>query len=1120
MMLAVPIGMLAQNETVVNNIKYSLNSATFEATVIQDNYSSLTSVLIPGTINVSGYSYDVVSIGENAFFNCNGLTDVTLCEGLKTIEKNAFAGCTGLTSLDLPSTLTTIGAFPFEYCTGLTSITIPASVTSIDKQAFAHCPNVTSMQVETGNPVYDSRNNCNAIIETANNILIEGCKGTTIPESVTTIGPCAFQGSGLTSINIPEGVTSIGYMAFCVCRSLTCVTLPSTLTDIESAAFMFDTNLTSIYCTSGNPQGINLYSDTFSDVYGATLYVPMGSKSAYEAATYWQNFSEIVETLLYEYDTTNHTATVIQSDYSSLTSVLIPGTVNFNGDSYDVVSIGVNAFSNCIRLTDVTLCEGLKTIEEDAFSGCTGLTSIIIPEGVTSIGLNAFIGSGLQTVSIPGTCTVGTFAFSNCPDLVEVVFCEGVTTCLSNTFRYCTSLKYVTLPTTMTSIGLNAFRGCTALERVVCKASTPPTTTGTQTFSAKGQADLFVPIGTVSAYQSADIWKDFKSISEMPTEVIIDGITYHLNDDGTATVIAGDYSSLTRVAIPAEVTTLSGTYSVTTIAAGAFADCYQLSPIALPESLTSIGDGAFANVPTWCQVYVHSEEPPTINSTVFPSGMIRLNVMSNPNLYQEAEGWQDFLDINQIGDFGSYRLVLHDDQTAEVSKGSSDPTVLNLTSNKVMVFDGYENIEYTLTGISEWGFIMCSTLTSVSLAPGMTTIGSGAFFHCGNISNVYLPESVTTIGEIAFSTCTSLTSLTLPKNVTSIGNGAFTNCPLTEIYSYATTPPVITGGWTFDCYDTATLYVPEGCVEAYQNATVWCNFTNIVEMAPVTPGDVDGDEEVDVADFTVLAKYLLGLPTEGFNPSAADVAGSTTGGPDGEIDVADLTGIANIILHSNNTLLGAPRRAAAVDTNIDAMDNAIYVEPVTAEPGTQQVISVRMKNNVEVSGLEFSLLLPEGITIATNADGLAMAEMSDKRTTMGKPDYFGSSLMSDGSMKILCASMTENRTTGRLYTFAGNDGEVARITVNIPADYEEGMYEVRILNAKVSDPDGVKTTLADTAAGIDVGYSQTTGIDSLTPNPSPTGEGGDYFTLDGKKLDKKPTQKGVYIVNGKKVVVK
>ncbi|MBR4552687.1 MAG: leucine-rich repeat domain-containing protein, partial [Bacteroidaceae bacterium] len=153
--------------------------------------SGLTSINIPNS---------VTSIGERTFLGCTGLTSITIPSSVTSIGRSAFYGCTGLTSITIPSSVTSIGGDAFWGCTGLTSITIPSSVTSIEGNAFSNCTGLSSIKVEAGNKKYDSRHNCNAIIETASNTLVAGCKTTTIPSSVTSIGSYAFSGcTGLTS---------------------------------------------------------------------------------------------------------------------------------------------------------------------------------------------------------------------------------------------------------------------------------------------------------------------------------------------------------------------------------------------------------------------------------------------------------------------------------------------------------------------------------------------------------------------------------------------------------------------------------------------------------------------------------------------------------------------------------------------------------------------------------------------------------------------------------------------------------------------------------------------------------------------------------------------------------
>ena len=149
---------------------------------------------IPSKITIKNNTYEVLAIAKEAFVNCRDLTSITI-----------------------PNSVTSIGERAFNGCSSLTSVIIPQSVTSIGEWAFIRCSSLSSMIVESRNTKYDSRNICNAIIETASNTLIAGCKNTVIPNSVTSIGEWAFyECSKLTSITIPNSVTSIGNKAFIV----------------------------------------------------------------------------------------------------------------------------------------------------------------------------------------------------------------------------------------------------------------------------------------------------------------------------------------------------------------------------------------------------------------------------------------------------------------------------------------------------------------------------------------------------------------------------------------------------------------------------------------------------------------------------------------------------------------------------------------------------------------------------------------------------------------------------------------------------------------------------------------------------------------------------------------
>lgn len=338
---------------------------------------SLTSVIIPNSVTI---------IEKNAFAHCRSLTDVKIPDKLTSIEEYTFYNCRSLKEFTIPNTVTNIGNYAFYQCLELTSITIPNNVTSIGNSAFGCCSSLTSIVVENNNPVYDSRENCNGIVDKRSNKLILACKNTVIPESVTSIGYSAFRGcSKMTDITIPNNVISIEDWAFDMCHSLTNITIPNSVTSIGNYVFYNCNSLTEITI----PNSVTSIGD-YTFLYCSSLNqitIPNSVKSIGTGPFMGCNSltSINVENGNPIYDSREDCNAIIET----ATNTLIQGCIT-TVIPISVTAIGNDAFSVCSDLKEIVIPNSITSIGNNAFDYCTSLTEITIPSNVTNIGNEAF----------------------------------------------------------------------------------------------------------------------------------------------------------------------------------------------------------------------------------------------------------------------------------------------------------------------------------------------------------------------------------------------------------------------------------------------------------------------------------------------------------------------------------------------------------------------------------------------------------------------------------------------------------------------------------------------------------------------------------------------------------
>jgi len=790
-----------------------------------------------------GYYYPDVSDGEPAVDNNNiggSLTIPETANGYTVVKigKYALKNLNRMRSVTIPNTVTSIEEYAFENCNELTSLEIPASVTSIGAYAFYGLSNATSVKVAAGNPRYDSRDNCNAIIETATNKLLFGCPVTTIPTSVSKIGEASFGDMNVYNLSIPSSVTEIDDYAF------------------SGYELILQVDRT-------DPLVIN--ENAFINLGNSTLRVPAGSKAAYEAATGWCQFSTIFEgeegstfkaetkegvnmvfTIL---DDTEKTCQVGYWDGSwdkpavdretVSGSVTIPETVN----GYTVVKIGKSSFSGVSGMTSVTIPNTVTSIDDDAFISCSELTSLELSANVTTIGSGAFFGlSGATSILVAEKNAIYD-SRDNSNAIIETATDKLLFGCKNTAIpatvkeieRRAFSRMFnctILIPSTINKINDFAFEGSNVTIQV---ERTEPLEIHENAINLRNST-LRVPAGCKAAYAAATGWSKFDKIVEMEapsvrtinvetagtlsskisddekfkiTDLTItgqlngidlrfiremagsdyngvptDGKLQSLDLSGATIVVGGAYLELAGqcVYLDKEKTNPlygfnAGTYSsvANTFGENLFAGCQQLKSIKTPTSLIEIGNKVFAG-----------------------SGLTSIDLNSGLTTLDPYAFWDSKLSsitipktVIHIGDKNSVDnpFAYIDELTSITLEAgntryamAADGKLLIDTQRKAVVTAlGNATIPEGITWIGQNAFCNRPELVHYTIPNWVTQIGGNSFSQCINLKSVVISNQMTTIANSAFTDCPNLTSVTIPSSVTKIMYNAFGNTGLTEI---------------------------------------------------------------------------------------------------------------------------------------------------------------------------------------------------------------------------------------------------------------------------------------------------------------------------------------------------
>lgn len=713
----------------------------------------------------------VTVIGESAFEDYDGLTQVTIPAGVEVIGPAAFYGCGGLTDVAIPAGVEAIGAYAFCGCSGLADVVIPASVTNIGERAFVACGRLKAISVEAGNEVYSSRNGM--LLNKDGKTLIQGVNGEVeIPPGVVTIGEWAFvYYADLTRVVIPASVRNIGAYAFHYCESLTNVVMQGGVTNIGDGAFGECGNLMDVF-------------------------IPNSVQSiGYSAFAYCGRLSNVTLP-----------ACMVENDGDWTMWNVFQGTSVENvAMAEGITTIGSYAFAQGFDdetcLTHVTIPTSVTGICAYAFYNCRGFGSVTIPEGVVRLGTEAFNNCwNLTELAIPGSVKqIDPRAFSNCRGLTEITIPNSVTNVGVSAFSYCRGLGSVMVPVCVLETGLaNVFQGASSITNVVLSEGCREIARGTLGYSVQfpNLEHVFIPASVTNI--EAEAFRTFRgkvAVTVDPANAVYssrDGML--LTKDGTRLLqgVNGD------VAIPP---------GVTSIDARAFYNCSGLTRVVIPNSVTNIGNYAFNACSNLGDVWMPKHLEGKLSANVF-ANCDRATVNYYDKAYTvtfrteegvvEQRPYPDGVEIGSLPStpthegyaFEGWWTATDGEQATEATVVTNDVTYYAKWRGTAIVGD-YTYMYSVLNGQAEIGASNAWTMAATAVSPEptgvvvipsilgkypVTSIGEKAFSYCYDVTSFEIPEGVVDVRSHSFTLCSRLTDVIVPSSVTGIDMSAFQFC--------------------------------------------------------------------------------------------------------------------------------------------------------------------------------------------------------------------------------------------------------------------------------------------------------------------------------------------------------
>jgi len=1069
----------------VNGIYYELNTSAKTAAVASNPNKYTGTISIPASFVYNGIAYSVTSIGSTAFLDCREMTEIIMPNSITTIAYSAFERCYGLTSLYIGKGVTSIDYEAFKNCSGLTSLYLPASLKTIGNESFGGCTSLSMIVEERKTAPTIVSTTFNGVDKNACTLYVpEGCKSayskaaywklfTNIMESdylstdrcgdnlTYTVYPdmkivisgtgemwnnydeentlCKEYSQSIQQVIIEDGVTAISDYAFFGYNRVTTVDIPRSITVLGTSAFSGCSSLERInICDLTAWCGIefgNTHRDYYPDAPFDNMPLYLNGKLL-EELVIPEGVTEISGGAFY--------------NCRSLASVYIPA---------GVTAINSYAFDGCDNVTFLYIgyslghfawfsinMPNLRTFVLDApqppaidhFSILKGNATIYIPYGSLAAYQNdggtsryddetwkeyslkecwlstSMIYYGLKPENHTAKVIATEYISRNLPidvNIPETIGCDGVDYTVTGighkAFELCGSvMTEITLPSTITSVEDLAFSKCTSLTDLCCSAVEPPTASA----SSFGNLDvssviLHVPVGSKEAYQSAEGWKDFTSIVDEATVLETgscgENTTYTIYSDGTMTI--------------------SGTGTIDEFLPETVSS-NLIKELIIEEGVTHIGESAFSGVRLFYGWY-SIDEWQSLSSVHVASSVTsigQLVFLETPWYNSQPDGvvyagkvvcgvkgidGQDV--ILQEGTLGISASAFRGVNIASLYIPSSvvsiDPSLYSYEDADVQSLS-YDNIDCIVVDPENPYFDSRDNCNAIiETATNRLIVGS---------HNMRIPEGVTTIAPFALS---GQTSVTIPASVTRIEEFAF----IDEYFYYIPGP--------LDDY----VYFPND------------SHIEVIEMKGSNPPVVTNPDEVYYMSGTG-GPFSDHYSTFGGVNTKTCVLRVPKGSKEAYQNAEGWKDFENIVEYD-----------VAPDTDISALDNAIYVEQVEGCIGATMDISIKLKNSYPVRGFQFTLELPEGTTI--NSWALSSERMPSGATMS---DIISMQSIYGNKIAVACSLNSGNAT------FTGNDGEIATVNVTFGDDMEVDSYPIYLTACDVTDANAVDEDLSDIKATL------------------------------------------------------